>query len=75
MRRLSLVVWAGFIMLPGAGLAVELEAPAEVVAGSSIEVGWTGTPQAQDYTIRLLDGALSEKSISLGAGQELAVEF
>lgn len=49
MRRWFLVLWATLIMLPAAGLAVELEAPAEVVAGSNIDVRWTGTPQAQDY--------------------------
>ena len=46
--RQAMIVLCCLALSAGAG-AVELEAPAEVVAGSAFEVRWTGDPQAQDY--------------------------
>ncbi len=76
MRRWFLVLWGMLIMLPAAGLAVELEAPAEVIAGSAIEVRWTGTPQAQDYiTLVAADAADGtwKKYVYVSTGNPLAM--
>jgi len=54
MRRLMIVLCG--LAISTSVAAVELEAPPEVLAGSSFEVRWTGEPQAKDYiTIVKLD--------------------
>jgi hypothetical protein len=57
MRRWWLFAAVASILLPGAVFGVELEAPTEVVAGASIEVRWSGTPQGRDYVTLVEPGA------------------
>jgi len=49
MRRWLCVLFCVVLTCSSLCLAVELEAPAEVIAGSPIEVRWTGSPQDRDY--------------------------